>query len=78
MRVSLISLDQKWHDKNENFNRCREFVVQSVSYGSELVIFPEMTLTGYSLDIVEICEQESNSLTLSGLQLYLALVSLTL
>ncbi len=64
MRVSLISLDQRWHDKNENFNRCREFVAQSLNYGSELVIFPEMTLTGYSLDTAEICEQENSSSTL--------------
>lgn len=64
MRVSLISLDQKWHDKEANFNRCKELVIQSVSHGSELVIFPEMTLTGYSLDIPAICEQESDSPTL--------------
>jgi len=69
MRVSLISLDQKWHDKNGNFNRCREFVGQSRDYASELVIFPEMTLTGYSLDTAEICEQENKSSTLADFSL---------
>jgi omega-amidase len=66
MRISLISLDQKWHDKNANINRCEEILAESLTHGSELVIFPEMTLTGYSLDLAMVCESESNSVTLKS------------
>lgn len=50
MRISLVSLNQIWEDKDANFERCCSFVERSVNEGAELVLFPEMTLTGYSLD----------------------------
>ncbi len=65
MRIALVSLDQIWQDKRENFERCASIMEEAKTYGCELVIFPEMTLTGYSLAMSEVSEVENQSLTLN-------------
>ena len=64
MRIALVSLEQLWLDKVSNFARCSELVRVAVGQGCSLVIFPEMTLTGYSLDMQAIAENSGDSLTL--------------
>lgn len=65
MRFSLVSLDQVWLEKKANFDRCLLLISEAKSCGCELVIFPEMTLTGYSLNMADISESEDKSLTIS-------------
>lgn len=65
MHIALVSLDQHWLDKEANFSRCSQLARLSSENNCELVIFPEMTLTGYSLNIqANIPEDVANSLTL--------------
>lgn len=64
MRIALISLDQHWLNKDENYRNCEKFVAQASSQGCELIIFPEMTLTGYSLDMQAIAELNKDAPTL--------------
>lgn len=66
MRVALVSLDQRWQDKVVNFSRCESFAHEARIQGCELIIFPEMTLTGYSLDMAVISEPEDGSFTLAS------------
>jgi omega-amidase len=65
MRLALVSLDQIWHEKKSNFDRCVSFMKDAKENGCELAIFPEMTLTGYSLDMTAVAELEALSSTLS-------------
>jgi len=65
MRLALVSLDQRWQDKDANFSRCEDFVREARLQGCDLIVFPEMTLTGYSLDMAAISEPEEGSLTLA-------------
>ncbi len=51
MRLALVSLDQRWLDKEVNFERCGEFARKAAGHDCALVVYPEMTLTGYSLDM---------------------------
>lgn len=51
MRVALASLDQAWQDKEANFGRCAALAEEAAKQGCSLVVFPEMTLTGYCLDV---------------------------
>lgn len=67
MRIALISLDQLWLDKEANYLRCSEFVFKAVAQDCELVIFPEMTLTGYSLDMGTVAEPADDSSSLGRL-----------
>lgn len=65
MRIALVSLDQRWQNKDANFSRCATFVHEAHARGCELTIFPEMALTGYSLDMAVIAEPEVGSATLA-------------
>lgn len=65
MRIALVSLSQHWLDKNANIQHCRQFIQESKKQGCDLVIFPEMTLTGYSLDVNSFTENLSDSWSLN-------------
>ena len=64
MRIALISLDQVWKDKKSNFSRCDYFVRHAAKCDCDLIIFPEMTLTGYVMEMTDIAEPMSASDTL--------------
>lgn len=61
MRIALVSLNQIWENKNDNFSSCRFFVENAKDQHAELVIFPEMTLTGFSTNISGIAEDRITS-----------------
>jgi predicted amidohydrolase len=64
MKIALASLDQIWGDKEGNFQSCIEIVKQAKDLGAELIVFPEMTLTGFYLDPALLGESKTNSKTL--------------
>lgn len=61
MRIALISLDQAWQDKPANERQCAHWVDAAAQAGAEMVVFPEMTLTGYSMAVEQIAEEPANS-----------------
>lgn len=63
MRVALVSLDQAWEDKDLNINVCRSFVQKAKEQNAELVIFPEMTLTSFSMNTTVTAEDSASSRT---------------
>lgn len=65
MKIALVSVDQVWESKNENFDLCHEYVKKSVELSADLVVFPEMTLTGYSMNTNAIAECWTSSVTIS-------------
>jgi predicted amidohydrolase len=50
MKIALVSLNQKWEDKSANLLRCEELTKKAKLLGAKLIIFPEMTLTGFSMN----------------------------
>lgn len=64
LRVALVSLDQKWEDKGGNLTRCEEFAGRAKAYSANLVIFPEMTLTGFSMNTAAMAEEGEDAPTL--------------
>lgn len=61
MKIALASLDQKWEDKNANLERCEELTEKAKLLGAELIIFPEMTLTGFSMNTSYSAESANKS-----------------
>ncbi len=64
MRVALVSLDSQWEDKETNLAACTSYVQMAVELGANVVIFPEMTLTGFSVSNPALAENEHDSWTL--------------
>jgi predicted amidohydrolase len=61
MHVALVSLNQIWENKAANFQACRSFVQRAKEQGTELVIFPEMTLTAFSMNTRDTAEESTTS-----------------
>lgn len=57
MKIALVSLNQIWEDKEANKTRCQTFIKKAANSNAEIVIFPEMTLTGFSMNIMKIAEE---------------------
>lgn len=56
MRIALSLLDQAWENKKENLAECNKLAKISSQNKADLIIFPEMTLTGFTLNTIEISE----------------------
>ena len=64
MKIATVSLDQIWEDKEANLMLCEEYIKVASGESVDLVIFPEMTLTGFSTNITQIAESDSSSETI--------------
>jgi predicted amidohydrolase len=49
VRVALAQIDCRLGDLDENLRRSKEVVAEAKDKGVDLVVFPELSLTGYSL-----------------------------
>jgi predicted amidohydrolase len=49
MRVALAQMDSVLGDTEENLRRAKEVVAQAKDRGADLTVFPELSLSGYSL-----------------------------
>jgi predicted amidohydrolase len=65
MKIALVSLNQVWEDKLANKQLCQDYIEQASKYKTDLVIFPEMTLTGFSMNTMLIKEKADQSDTVS-------------
>ena len=64
MRVGLVSLDQEWEDKAENLTRCRALARRAAALEAQLIVFPEMTLTGFTMSVASVAEHPADSSTI--------------
>jgi len=64
MIIATVSLNQIWENKKENLLLCEEYINKASNENVDLIIFPEMTLTGFSTNIRLIAEDEEESNTI--------------
>ncbi len=64
MRIALVSLDQVWEDKRANREKCLDYIVKAKELAAEFIAFPEMTLTGFSMNTELIGEKQDQSETI--------------
>ena len=60
MRIALTQMDQKWEDKEENLLTCEVLIHEAKNNGADLIIFPEMTLTGFSMNYPAVAEEKES------------------
>lgn len=61
MRVALVSLNQAWENKELNIQACRSYIIKAKEQKAELVVFPEMTLTAFSMNTEATAEERLSS-----------------
>lgn len=66
MRVAIASLDQRWEDKPANLRRCSELVAHAGALNTDIIVFPEMTLTGFTMNAQTVAEPADDSPTVEA------------
>ncbi len=61
MRLALAQLDIAWEDKTSNKETALQFIKQAASEKVDMILFPEMTLTGFSMNTSLIGEINSET-----------------
>lgn len=67
MKIAVVSLDSVWEDKQANLIAVEDVIV-SIAKKAEYVIFPEMTLTGFSVANLSLAEDIENSASIKYIQ----------
>lgn len=62
MVISLVQLNIVWEDKKRNFDRAKEAVRTEAKKGCDLVLFSEMSFTGFSMHTDLIAESNNEIL----------------
>ncbi len=65
LKIALAQLDIDWEDKPANREKCKHLIEKASEEGAGLIVFPEMTLTGFSMSISDVAEHEKSSETVS-------------
>ena len=60
MKIATVSFNSIWEDKKVNLIEF-ERIIKSLKNKAEFVIFPEMTLTGFSVHNLDLAEDHKNS-----------------
>ena len=59
MRVALAQTHILWEKKEANFDKVISFTKQAREKGADVIFFPEMSLTGFSMNIEKNAEGDS-------------------
>ncbi len=62
MRVALCQLDIAWEDKKVNLEQAKVYIEEAKAEGAEIVFFPEMSFTGFSMNVNLIKEEHGETL----------------
>ena len=67
MKVALVSLNQSWENKAENKQKVGETLALIAEHctNNDLVVYPEMTLTGFTMESQKVKEDELSSETIT-------------
>ncbi len=50
MTVACINFETTWGDKGANLKKMKEIVTQAADQGNDMIVFPELALSGYECD----------------------------
>ena len=64
MKIGLAQMDMVWENKEKNFAKSLKFLNAARVCGVNLLLFPEMSMTGFSMNAAGIGEETENSRTL--------------
>lgn len=68
LTVALAQHDIVWEDKTANLATMRQSCAEAAQKGADLIVFPEMMTTGFSIETPQIAEPLAASPTLQTLQ----------
>ncbi len=64
MKIVTVSLNQRWEDKESNIKQIQNLMLDVSMAHPDIVVFPEMTLTGFTMNAEAMSEDQAKSLTI--------------
>jgi predicted amidohydrolase len=64
MKIALVQLNIQWESKKLNHRHAEEFIKKAFLEGCDIVVFPEMFNSGFSMNISAIAEDEDGETSL--------------
>ena len=58
MIIGIAQMNIIWEDSNENMKKVEDFVKKASENKVELILFPEMSLTGFTMDVYKLLLSE--------------------
>lgn len=58
MKIAALQSDIIFEDKLYNLKRADEFICRALSLGADLILFPEMSFTGFSMNVLKTGETD--------------------
>lgn len=58
MRIGMAQMDISWENIEDNKKKVEEFFQKAVENQVDCIVFPEMTLTGFSMNVEETGEKD--------------------
>lgn len=68
MRVALGQIDMIWENKESSYGKAEKMIEEAAIADCDIIIFPEMSFTGFSMNLEKIGECEENSQTVEKMQ----------
>ena len=68
MKIALAQLDMGFEDKGFAMKTCVELMEKAAAKEADLIVFPEMTLTGFTMSPATYGELKENSMTITFFQ----------
>ena len=65
MKIVTVSLDIIWENKESNFKQIQQLMLEVSQVCPDLVVFPEMTLTGFTMNAEAMSENLTQSSTIA-------------
>ncbi len=62
----MTDMDIAWEDKEENRRRCAGMAREAAQESADLILFPEMTLTGFSMAVERVADKENETVRFFG------------
>lgn len=63
VKVALCQTKIEWENKQKNIFNAEKLIVEAVKNDAQIVLFPEMSFTGFSMDIVKTREADMQTVT---------------
>lgn len=64
MKIVTVSLNQRWEDKESNIKQIQSLMLDVSMVHPDIVVFPEMTLTGFTMNAEAMSEELAKSPTI--------------
>ncbi len=68
MKAALCQTDIKWENKEKNLAEAEKYTAEAAENGAELIIFPEMSFTGFTMNVEKYGEEFASSETLEKIK----------